>query len=92
MADQPAPRPVGPLLTAGDRPSYDELQGQADGVDHFPLAQHLDHETRSALDLPPTPSPVSVDRELSDRIRTYFLDHPDRIAGLPDEIRDLITL
>lgn len=92
MADQPAPQPVGPVPAPGDRPSYDELQSQADSVDYSPLAAHLDDETRSALDLPRAPAPVAVDRELADRIRTHFLDHPDRIAALPDAVRDLIAV
>ncbi|MFM9452423.1 hypothetical protein [Streptomyces europaeiscabiei] len=92
MADQPAPRPVGPLPQSGDRPTFDELQQQANDVDYSPLAAHLTDETRSALGLAPAPAPVAVDRELAERIRTHFLDHPELIADLPDNVRDLIAL
>ncbi|MFI1312884.1 hypothetical protein ACH4TS_22480 [Streptomyces albidoflavus] len=92
LADQPAMRPVGPLPTGGPRPTFDELAAQADGRDYQPLADHLDDDARAALGLPAAPQVVTVDAELADRIRTYYFEHPDRIAQLPDKIRDLINL
>lgn len=92
LAEQPVFRPVGPLPQVGPRPSFDELTRQTDGRDFQPLAAHLDDDARDALGLPAAPQPVTVDRELADRIRGYFFDHPAQIAQLPDSIRDLINL
>jgi hypothetical protein len=90
MADQPAPRPVHPAPPQGDRPSYDELVAQADNTDYSALAEHLDDETRSALGLPAAPAPLTVDHQLAQRVRAYLLEHPAKVAGLPDSVRDLI--
>ncbi|MFG3429629.1 hypothetical protein [Streptomyces californicus] len=92
MAGQPAPQPVRPAPPQGDRPSFDELIAQADTTDYSPLAGHLDDETRSALGLPPAPAPLSLDRDQAQQIRTYLLEHPDKIAALPDGARDVIHL
>ncbi|MFE2640150.1 hypothetical protein ACFXKF_36300 [Streptomyces scopuliridis] len=92
MADQPAPQPVHPAPPQEDRPSFDELIAQTGATDYSPLAAQLDDETRSALDLPPAPATLSVDRGLAQRIRTYLIEHPAKIASLPDGVRDLIHL
>lgn len=92
MAGQPAPRPVHPAPSQGNRPSFDELIAQTGTTDYSPLATHLDDETRSALGLPPAPATLSVDRGLAQQIRTYLLEHPAKIASLPDGVRDLIHL
>ncbi|MFJ3182393.1 hypothetical protein ACIPJN_28955 [Streptomyces sp. NPDC086796] len=93
LADQPAPRPVGPPpAPMGRRPSYEELMQQAGRVDYGPVAEHLDDDARAALGLPACPQPVPVDQGLADRVRDYFLGHPDRVAGLPAGVRDLLAL
>ena len=92
MADQPAPRPVGSAVPDTQRPTYEELQAQAAGVDYSPLAEYLDDEARTALGLPTKPTTAVVDKATADRARQYFLDRPARIAALPDEVRTLLAL
>ncbi|WP_217226015.1 hypothetical protein [Streptomyces anulatus] len=93
LAGQPAPRPVDPApAPMVRRPSFEELMQQAHEVDYAPVAEHLDNDARSALGLPSCPQPVTVDQDLADRARDYFLGSPDKAAGLPAGVRDLLAL
>ncbi|MFE1190149.1 hypothetical protein [[Kitasatospora] papulosa] len=93
LAGQSAPRPLGPTPAPLERrPSFDELMQQVGQVDYGPVAEHLDDDARAALGLPARPQPVPVDPGLADRVRDYFLGHPDQVAGLPARVRGLLAL
>ena len=92
MEGQPAPKPVGPPASGGERPSYDELMAQARAADYSEVAEHLDDDARAALGLPAAPAGVEVDRELAGRIRRYYLERPEKAAELPDTVRAALTL
>ncbi|MEY9839453.1 hypothetical protein [Streptacidiphilus sp. EB103A] len=92
LDSQPAPQPVDTAVPDDSRPTYEELQTQAAGADFTALAPHLDAQAREALGLPAAPAPLTIDRATADRARDYFIAHPDRIAALPDRVRDLLAL
>lgn len=92
LADQPAPRPLGPPSLNAERPTYEQLQEQAASADLSALEVYLDEAMRAALGLPAMPTPLALDRETALQVREYFVHHPDQISGLPDAVRSLLML
>ncbi|MFJ4680496.1 hypothetical protein [Kitasatospora sp. NPDC088783] len=92
LAGQPAPRPVGPQPTGGERPSYDEVLAQREAADFGAVLAHLSDAERVELGLPAAPAVPKVDHATAMKARTLLLNDPRRVRALPDEVRDLLGL